>query len=148
MLYASVATRPDITETVMRMCRFMSKPTVAHMDDAKTCLRCLHCTDTRGITFGGEELRVHGFSDVNYPTTHPSGCRATSDYVIFLCGGAARSCSRLQPLVTLSTAEAEYQAPSLALQECMFLRQMLSELGTIIMMPLRLAKATKHVSLS
>jgi KUP system potassium uptake protein len=39
------------------------------------------------------------------------------------------ACSRLQPLVTLSTAEAEYQALSLAVQESMFLRQMLSELG-------------------
>jgi hypothetical protein len=33
------------------------------------------------------------------------------------------------PLFILSTAKAEYQALSLAVQKCMFLRQMLSELG-------------------
>jgi hypothetical protein len=126
LLYAPVATRPTITETVNRLCIFMSKPTFAHMEDAKTCLRYLQRTTTRGITFGGEELKLHGFSYANYPTTYPSGCRATSGYVFFLCGGAVSACSRLQPLVTLSTAEAEYQALSLAVQDSMFMRQMLS----------------------
>jgi hypothetical protein len=35
LLYVSVATRPDITETVNKLCRFMSKPTLAHMEDAQ-----------------------------------------------------------------------------------------------------------------
>jgi hypothetical protein len=68
----------------------------------------------QALRLGGEELKLHGFSDANYPTTYPSGCRATSGYVFFLCGGAISSCSRLQPLVTLSTAEVECQALSLA----------------------------------
>jgi hypothetical protein len=129
LLYASVATRPDITETFNRLCTFMSNRTVAHMEDAKTYLRYLQRTANTGITFGGEELRLHGFSDANYPTTYPSGCSATSGYVFFLCGGVVSACSRLQPLVTLSTVEAEYQALSLAVQESILLRQMLSELG-------------------
>jgi hypothetical protein len=113
LLYALVATRPYITETVNILCRFMSNPTVAHMEDAKTCLRYLQRTANQGITFG-EKLRLHGFSDANYPTTYPSGCRATSGYVFFLCGGDVSACSRLQPLVTLSIDEAEYHALSLA----------------------------------
>jgi histone deacetylase 1/2 len=88
LLYPSVATRPYITETVSRLCRFMSNPTVAHMEDAKTCLRYLQRTANRGINFGGEELRLHGFNDANYPTTYPSGSRATSGYVFCLYGGA------------------------------------------------------------
>jgi histone deacetylase 1/2 len=55
LLYASVATRPDIAETVNKLCRFMSNPTFASMEDAKTCLRYLQRTTNRGITFGGEK---------------------------------------------------------------------------------------------
>jgi hypothetical protein len=35
LLYASVATRPAITEPVNRLCRFMTKPKAARMEDAK-----------------------------------------------------------------------------------------------------------------
>jgi hypothetical protein len=38
LLYAPVATRPHTTETLNRMYTFMSNPTAAHMEDAKTCL--------------------------------------------------------------------------------------------------------------
>jgi hypothetical protein len=125
---ASAATRPDITETINKRCRFMSKPTTAHMDDAKTCPRYLQRNANKGITFGGEELRLHGFNDTDYPTTYPSGCRATSGYVFFLCGGVVIACSRLEQFVTFSTVEAEYRALNLVVQESKFLRQMLSEL--------------------
>jgi hypothetical protein len=63
-----------------------------------------------------------------YPATYPSGCRDTNGYAIFLCGGDVNACSRLQPLVTLSTFEAEYRALSLAIQKVILLRQILGEL--------------------
>jgi hypothetical protein len=53
LLYASQATRPDINETVNRLCSFMPKPIFAHMENAKTCLMYLQRTATRGITFLG-----------------------------------------------------------------------------------------------
>jgi hypothetical protein len=79
----------------------------------------LHRNINIGITLRGEELRIHGFNDANYPTTYPNGCRATSGYLGFRvsnpktlnpyslwCGVAVIACSRLQPLVTLPTTEA------------------------------------------
>lgn len=53
LLYASTATRHDITEVVNRMCRAMSQPRRAHMEDAKHVLRYLKKHPKRGITFGG-----------------------------------------------------------------------------------------------
>jgi hypothetical protein len=41
LLYASIATRPDIIETVNIMYILMSNPTLAHMKNAKTCRRYL-----------------------------------------------------------------------------------------------------------
>lgn len=130
LLYAAVATRPDIAEAVARLCRFMGAPTQAHMEDARHCLRYLKGTKTRGLTFGGaRELLLRGYSDANFPTTYPSGCKSTSGYVFFLCGAAISFLSKLQPLVALSTAEAEYIALCMTVQEALFLRQMLAELG-------------------
>eukprot|EP00873_Tetraselmis_striata_P023437 jgi/Tetstr1/443701/TSEL_031691.t1 len=130
LLYAAVATRPDIAESVARLCRFMSTPTKAHMEDARHCLRYLKGTHSRGITFGGDDkLALHGYSDANFPTTYPSQCKSTTGYVFFLCGGAISFLSKLQALVALSTAEAEYIALCMTVQEAVFLRQMLEELG-------------------
>jgi hypothetical protein len=72
---------------------------------------------------------VLAFSLRRLTATYPIGCRATTGYIFFFCGGATIACSRLEPYVTLSTAEGEYQALNLVVQECMFLRQMLNELG-------------------
>ena len=47
-----------------------------------------------------------------------------------LAGGAVSWLSKKQPVVALSTSEAEYVALCLAAQEAIWLRRMLTELGT------------------
>ncbi len=49
LLYAAVATRPDITETVSRLCRAMQAPTTVDMKRTIRCLRYLKGTSTMGI---------------------------------------------------------------------------------------------------
>jgi hypothetical protein len=49
LLYAAVATRPDITETVSRLCRAMQAPTTVDMKKAVRCLRYLKGTSSMGI---------------------------------------------------------------------------------------------------
>jgi hypothetical protein len=56
LLCAAVATRPDITKTIKRLCIFMLNPPKAHMEDTKTCLMYLQRTTNICITFGGEKL--------------------------------------------------------------------------------------------
>ncbi len=51
LLYAAVATRPDITETVSKLCRTMQAPTIVDMKKAVRCLRYLKGTSTMGIQF-------------------------------------------------------------------------------------------------
>eukprot|EP00873_Tetraselmis_striata_P003477 jgi/Tetstr1/423741/TSEL_014373.t1 len=129
LLYASTATRPDITEAVNRLCRAMSAPTRAHMEDAKHVLRYLKKYPDRGFTFGGSDvLQLAGWYDSNHATMTSQG-KATCGFYFTICGGAVSYKSLLQPIVTLSTAEAEYVAMAIATQEVMFIRQMLQELG-------------------
>ncbi len=49
LLYATVATRPDITETANKLCRAMQAPTTVDMKRAIRCLRYLKGTSTMGI---------------------------------------------------------------------------------------------------
>ena len=56
--------------------------------------------------------------------------KPTSGYIFMLSGGAISWSSRKQNCVALSTAEAEYVALSVAVQECIWLRQVEAELGS------------------
>jgi hypothetical protein len=52
-----------------------------------------------------------------------------SGYIFFINGSPISWKSKLQPTVALSTTEAEYMALSLAVQECLFLKKVLSEMN-------------------
>eukprot|EP00873_Tetraselmis_striata_P014049 jgi/Tetstr1/434313/TSEL_023419.t1 len=72
LLYAAVFTRPDIAKYVGRLCRFMSAPTRAHMEDAQHVMCYMKGTHQRGLTFGGKpDLELRGFSGANYRTNYP-----------------------------------------------------------------------------
>ena len=130
LLYAAIATRPDISEAVSRLCRSMNTPTHAHLADAKHVLRYLAGTLTTGITFGGIDVpfKLEGWVDANHATMLSQG-RATSGYCFTLCGGVSSYRSKLQPCVTLSTAESEYIALAAGVAEATYLRQLLGELN-------------------
>ena len=130
LLYAAIATRPDISEAVSRLCRAMNSPTQAHLADAKHILKYLSGTSTIGITFGGAgaPFLLEGWVDANHATMLSSG-KATSGYCFTLCGGAVSYRSKLQSCVTLSTAESEYIALSVGTAEATYLRQLLRELN-------------------
>jgi len=55
--------------------------------------------------------------------------RSRTRFVAIICGSTVAWGSKLQSLVALSTAEAEYMALSAATQEVIFLRQLLTNLG-------------------
>ena len=53
LLYAAVATRPDINETVTRLCGAMQSPKTIDMNKAIRCLRYLKGTADLGIQYSG-----------------------------------------------------------------------------------------------
>ena len=53
LLYVAVATRPDINETVTRLCRSMQSPKTIDMKKAIRCLRYLKGTADMGLQFSG-----------------------------------------------------------------------------------------------
>jgi hypothetical protein len=129
LMYAMLGTRPDIAYAVGLLSRFLAKPSQTHLSAAKRVLRYLRSTLTHGITFsqGPNAAMLRSYVDADF-----AGCiqtsRSTGGDVHMLAGGAISWSSKRQPLVTLSTTEAEYVALARAASECIWLRDLLSEL--------------------
>jgi transposase InsO family protein len=131
LMYAMVATRPDIAYAVGAVSRFASRPGMLHWRAVKRILRYLKGTTELGISFSrgsSSEVDLLGYSDADWAGEEDSR-RSTTGYSFFLAGGPVSWCSKLQQAVALSSAEAEYLALSSAVQEAVWLRQLLREIG-------------------
>ena len=130
LLYASVATRPDISEAVARLCRSMKNPTVSDWTAAKRVLRYLKGTSSQGITFSAGPSHspvLEAWADAAWADSPDR--KSQTGYIILLNNGAVSWKSTRQSVVALSTAEAEYISLASTCMEINFLRQLLQELG-------------------
>jgi KUP system potassium uptake protein len=64
-----------------------------------------------------------------------SGGKSRTGYVVLMCGASVAWGSILQPIVALSTMEAEYMSLRASTQEVMFLRQLLTEISVALPLP-------------
>jgi transposase InsO family protein len=138
LLYAAVSTRPDIVQAVSKLARVMSKPEEEHWVMAKRVLRYLKGKPDVGLTYTAGTTVTNqmehatnaliGYSDADWAGDLATR-RSTTGYVFMLNGAAISWNSKLQPTVALSTAEAEYMAMCAAIQEGVFLRKLLHEVG-------------------
>ena len=130
LLYASVATRPDITHAVGAVSKYCSKPNETHLTAVKRILRYLKGTAEFCLKFtksgnGG----LIGYADADWAGDLDDR-HSTTGYVFLMAGGSVSWLSKKQPIVALSTAEAEYVALSMTTQEAVWLRRFLSDLTT------------------
>lgn len=130
LLYLTTCTRPDIAHAVSIASR-TAQPTQAHWVALKRILRYLKGTRDLGLRFRWENPnRLIGYSDADYANDVETR-KSTTGYCIYF-GGApiAWRCQR-QPIITLSTTEAEYVAGCELVKEILPIRQQLIELGQI-----------------
>jgi hypothetical protein len=128
LMYLSVCTRPDISQAVGALARYMSAPQKQHWDAARQVLRYVKGSTGFGITFGGGDRGLKGYCDADYAGDLDTR-RSTTGYVFMLHGGAISWSSRLQPTVAVSTAEAEYMSAASAVKEALWLRKLLDMFG-------------------
>ena len=128
LMYISVCTRPDISQAVGALARYMATPTVTHWHAAKGTLRYIAGTANYGITYGNKCLTLEAYCDADYAGDIDTR-RSTTGYVFTLSGGAISWSSRLQPTVAASTTEAEFMAAAYVTKEALWLRTLLSELN-------------------
>lgn len=128
LMYLSVCTRPDISQAVGALARYMAQPTETHWQAAKHVLRYLAGTAKYGITFGAGSPGLDAYCDADYAGDRDTR-RSTTGYVFILNGGAFSWSSRLQQTVAVSTTEAEYMAAAAAIKEALWVKRLLVELS-------------------
>ena len=126
LMYASVATRPDITHAVSALSRFLDNPGSIHWEAVKRVFRYLAGTRTLALTYGAERHDLTGYTDADGASEEHR--HAISGFTFIIDGGAISWYSRKQEIVTLSTAEAEYVAATHAAKEAIWLRRLIFEL--------------------
>ncbi|XP_045831137.1 uncharacterized mitochondrial protein AtMg00810-like [Trifolium pratense] len=123
-----LATRPDLAFSVCLVARYMERPTEIHMAAVKRILRYLKGTTSYGLWYErgkGEELV--GWSDSDYAGDIDDR-RSTFGYVFMIGTKAVSWSSKMQPIVTLSTTEAEFIAAASSACQGILLSRILTQI--------------------
>jgi hypothetical protein len=143
LMYAAISTRPDIAHAVHYLASNMQAPTQRHMQAAERVFRYLAGTKDLGLVFGSRngasvgdsrgrraqvQVDVCAFSDADW-ANDKGDRRSITGWVAKLNGDPVSWSSKKQRVVALSTCEAELYAESAAIQEVLWLRGLMEELG-------------------
>jgi hypothetical protein len=130
LLYLANATRPDIAFSVNQCARFLSCPGPSHFAAAKRVLRYLAGTADLGLGYCASSPApniLHVFVDADH-AGNPEDRISVTGYIFMLNGGPIHWCSKRQPIVALSSTEAEYYAASLAGCDTEYFRRILADI--------------------
>jgi hypothetical protein len=128
LLYLT-ATRPDLMYAVGLVSRYMERPTEMHLQAVKRILRYLRGTTEFGIIYRkGDEGQLRAYADSDY-AGDVDDRKSTSGFVFMLGTGAVSWSSKKQPVVTLSTTEAEFIAVASCACQGVWLRRILGNIG-------------------
>ena len=121
-------TRPDIMYAVSFLSRFMAAPKEGHLLAAKRILRYLKGTMNFGIFYKrSSDNTLKGYTDSDFAGDLDGG-KSTSGYVFMMGDGAVAWSSKKQPIVTLSTTEAEYVAATACACQSIWMREVLNSI--------------------
>lgn len=124
-----MATRPDIAFAVNQCAKYSQKPTTAHLTAIMKILRYLKGSMDYGLHYESNlEREIYGFSDADFAGDLDDR-KSTSGWVFMISGGAVSWISKKQPVVALSTTEAEYIALTSAAQEAIWMKEFHKDLG-------------------
>jgi len=141
LLYLAILTRPDIAFAASTLARFNSNPGMAHWKAVKHLFRYLKSTVDLKLAYGPDPTigddRFITYCDSDHGGNKDNG-KSTSGYLVKLGSGVVCWSSKLQPIVTLSTTEAEYVAGVAAGKEICWVQNLLGELGYTALTPSKL----------
>jgi hypothetical protein len=136
LLYAALNTHPDLIFSITLLSQFMENPGPAHWIAIQHVFRYIQGTISLSLTFGHGEKGLSGYSDSDWasqPHRH-----SIAGYVFTIDGTAVSWSSKKQPIVALSSTEAEYIALTHAAKEAVWLRNLLSELLPLFNSPIHI----------
>ena len=125
------ATQPDLMFVLSLISKYMERPTESHLMAAKRILRYVKGTSSFGMFYrkGGDE-ELFGYTDIDYAGDQDDR-KSTSGYVFMINSSAVSWSSKKQPVVTLSTTEAEFIAAASSACQVVWLRRILKSLSHV-----------------
>lgn len=127
LLYLTQSTRPDIAFAVNDVSRFNINHDSTHWRAVKRIFRYLRGTTNAKLRFTKSNDGIMAYSDADWASEVDSR-RSCSGFVIKLANASICWMSKRQPIVALSSTEAEYIALSSVTCELMWLKQLADEL--------------------
>nr|GEV65296.1 retrovirus-related Pol polyprotein from transposon TNT 1-94 [Tanacetum cinerariifolium] len=131
LMYLMVCTRPDIAYALSVVSIFLANPGKNHWEAVKWILKYLQGTANVGLVYGtnrGNHVNVTYFVDSDYAKDPDKG-RSITCYTFLVQGCVVSWKATLQHVVAPSTTDAEYMALTDAVNEAIWLRGLLKELG-------------------
>lgn len=120
--------RPDITQAVRVVNRYMNNLGKMHWGVVKWILRYMQSTKRMTLCFRSGDIKLKGFVDADL-AGDVNNINSTTGYVYTLKGIAVNWVSQLQKVVALSTTKTEYIASTKASKGMIWLQGFLEELG-------------------
>ena len=134
--YLAITTCPDIAYAVRCLARFNSNPGLVHWIAMKHLLHYLKGTIDPTLTFTPNQLIMlfQTWTNADHGGNPDNGW-STLGFVTKIGAGAVSWASKIQSIVTLSTTKAEFVMSVLAGTEIVWLRNLLSKLGSEVEEP-------------
>ncbi|UYV79268.1 hypothetical protein LAZ67_17001872 [Cordylochernes scorpioides] len=129
LLYLANKTRPDVAYAVGYESRSMHEPTNQDIQNVKRTMRYLKQTKTFGLHYSkqDEDMELNAYCDSDFAGDMKTR-KSTSGYTILFGKGPISWSSRKQPIVALSTTEAEYIAAAECVKELIYIKALIEEL--------------------
>ncbi|PNX97389.1 cationic amino acid transporter 1-like protein [Trifolium pratense] len=125
-------TRLDLAYSVGIVSRFMERPKSSHLIEVKRLLRYVKGTIYYGIVFPAsdrkKECKLVSYTYSNWCGDHED-IKSTAGYMFFYGGAPISWCSKKEPVVALSSCEAEYIAASLSTCQAIWLMNLIKEIS-------------------
>ena len=124
LMYCATMTRPDIAYAVSMLSQFLEAPCTTHMKAVKHIFCYLLGTKHLKLVLGGN-TSVTGFSDADWASQRHR--HSISGFSYFVGLGTISWSAKKQPIITLSSTEAEYVALTHAAKDILWIHKILKE---------------------
>jgi hypothetical protein len=115
------------------LARFTQNPGEIHWKAIKRVIKYLYTTRELRLVLGGQDKSIEGYADADWASQ--ADRHSVSGYAFRYGCGVVTWSSKRQPIVALSSTEAEYIAAAHAAKEIYWLRAFLGEIGRDMAQP-------------
>ncbi|KAJ1588354.1 hypothetical protein NDA12_006582 [Ustilago hordei] len=150
LLWLSNGTRPDISQAVGVLARYMTQPSREHYNAAQKVLQYLDHTRDIHLQYGSNKQQdfLMAHSDANWASDATAQCKSSSGSAVFVCGNLVAWKSALQRCTALSAVEAEFVAATEAAREVLFFKHLFKAVGIDVGIPTIFSDNTGTIQVS